>query len=577
MRQLVGDSAEELPVLVGLVCARIAVPDSFNRKVVHTELLPHLPGAVKQEALEDFLAWLDRELAAGAAASSSTGSSRRPSDPRLSPSLRPTAAALLKDGDQVTLHGLSKRPDLNGRHAVILRTKDPSQPGRFVVRLEGAEVPMAIRPDNLQPSQPPPLSPRPGPADAVSAEPPPPLAVPDSQGALPKAPPGTTWSKPQTGGPAASGASSASEPQHRQGGLFSSALEKLRAKAEAEQRGEPTGATERGRKRKEKEEAESARRGGIGSAKPAGSDRREQIFGSTSTEAPPPKAEPEEEKPKLAPVSFVAAEDRVEAPSRKVQVFDPRNGGRPTIASSADSDDEDLTAPGAIKPRVVDKTAVEAKRARWGTPRQMTGPAVTPPAAAAAPPLYGGSSHSLPPPSSWLAAASSVGASTSHVQQVAATIPVSPFDDTGSHHHHQPISSSWPPAASATAESAKMTTVTTAPAAPPRGLARLGMPNKFAATATAGRDPGSPAQPKNLNLTLVVSDQAREEDKVQREVADKKKAMEESKRQMLAKLTKQLQLCLARVQSGDLEEEGKEKYQDMISSLKAQMAKIGHL
>eukprot|EP00930_Biecheleria_cincta_P021905 TRINITY_DN16098_c0_g1_i3.p1 TRINITY_DN16098_c0_g1~~TRINITY_DN16098_c0_g1_i3.p1 ORF type:complete len:669 (+),score=151.06 TRINITY_DN16098_c0_g1_i3:31-2007(+) len=557
LRQLVGDAAEELPVLVGLVCARIAVPSSFNPKVMHAELLTQMPSPVKQEALEEFVAWLDAELTAGAAAASacsSTGGSRPPADPRLSPRLQPhlrSAVALMKDGDMVTLHGLSKRPDLNGRHAVILRTKDDSQPGRFVVRLEGAETSMAIRPDNLQPQKPPPLSPRSRPADADSARPPPPLAVPDSQGALPKAPPGTNWSKPQTGGATSSAASSVSASQHSQGGLFNSALEKLRAKAEAEQRGEPTGAAvDRGRKRKEKEEQESARRGGIGSAKPAGSDRREQIFGSSAAEALP-KAEPAEEKPKLAPVAFIAAEDPAEAPSRKVQVFDPRNKG-----GSADSDDEDLTAPGVIKPRIVDKTATETRKHRWQRPvtsplqQQWTGEftALHTGAAAAATtlPHSSNSSHSLPPPASWLAAAGAAGAAAAHGDPYVATTK-SPFDDTGSSHH---FNSSWPPAASAAPLEPAKTAVTSAPAAPPRGLARLGLPNKSAATAATGSCPGSPGKPKNLNLTLVVSDQAREEDKAQREVADKRKAMEEGKRQMLAKLTKQLQLCLARVQSG---------------------------
>ncbi|CAE8617672.1 unnamed protein product, partial [Polarella glacialis] len=86
----------------------------------------------------------------------------------------------------------------------------------------------------------------------------------------------------------------------------------------------------------------------------------------------------------------------------------------------------------------------------------------------------------------------------------------------------------------------------------------------------------SPAGTRGKHMKLMVSEAAQEEDKALRGVSEKKKAMEESRRQMLEKLTKQIQMCLTRVQSGDLDEEAKEKYQDMMSSLKAQMAKISH-
>lgn len=76
------------------------------------------------------------------------------------------------------------------------------------------------------------------------------------------------------------------------------------------------------------------------------------------------------------------------------------------------------------------------------------------------------------------------------------------------------------------------------------------------------------------NLTLTVSEVAREEDRVAKETKDKRRALEESKIKMLDKLTKQLQLCIARVQSGELDENAREKYEDMIMKLKEQMGKI---
>lgn len=78
-------------------------------------------------------------------------------------------------------------------------------------------------------------------------------------------------------------------------------------------------------------------------------------------------------------------------------------------------------------------------------------------------------------------------------------------------------------------------------------------------------------------MKLVVSEVARQEDRARKEQQEKKAALEESRRNMLAKLTKQLQACLARVQSDELDEAGKEKYQDMINTLKSQMAKISIL
>lgn len=75
-------------------------------------------------------------------------------------------------------------------------------------------------------------------------------------------------------------------------------------------------------------------------------------------------------------------------------------------------------------------------------------------------------------------------------------------------------------------------------------------------------------------MNLTVSEEAREEDKARLEAKDKRKALEESRMIMLDKLTKQLQHCIARVQKGDLDETSRDKYEDMIMTLKSQMKKI---
>jgi len=70
------------------------------------------------------------------------------------------------------------------------------------------------------------------------------------------------------------------------------------------------------------------------------------------------------------------------------------------------------------------------------------------------------------------------------------------------------------------------------------------------------------------NLTLVVSGPCHEENQ------EKKRRLQESKKQMLEKLTRQLQLCLSRLQDSSLSEQSREKYEDMIASVKGQITKI---
>lgn len=75
-------------------------------------------------------------------------------------------------------------------------------------------------------------------------------------------------------------------------------------------------------------------------------------------------------------------------------------------------------------------------------------------------------------------------------------------------------------------------------------------------------------------MTMACSAAARQEDKKCSDLVGKRKAVEEEKKKMLAKLTGQIQLCLEKLQNSSLDEAGKEKYQDLIQSLKVQMAKI---
>lgn len=80
--------------------------------------------------------------------------------------------------------------------------------------------------------------------------------------------------------------------------------------------------------------------------------------------------------------------------------------------------------------------------------------------------------------------------------------------------------------------------------------------------------------PQANKFYLSVSETAREEDTVAREKEARRQTLEEGKRKMLATLTQQLQQCLTRLQGQNLDESTREKYQDIIQSLKAQMAKV---
>lgn len=76
------------------------------------------------------------------------------------------------------------------------------------------------------------------------------------------------------------------------------------------------------------------------------------------------------------------------------------------------------------------------------------------------------------------------------------------------------------------------------------------------------------------NFSLSVSTTAKEQERVATHNASVHTSVDERKKVMLANLTQQLQLCIRRIQDPGLDERAKEKYQDMIDALKAQMAKV---
>lgn len=452
VRDLVGADIDRLPVLVGLVCARLAAQKSFFREEIRDELLPHLPNDVS--GFEVFLDWVMEE---GEAIS-------RPRDPRIVDQGRP-----LRDGDHVLIQGLSKRPDLNGRRAVVIRATDPSQPGRCILRLQDQESgQLAIRPENLRPL----------------------IASPNL---TVRSPPMTPSQPPaaETASRKDTAAADGPLPPTAQPSVFSANLAKLRAKAEAEEQGTLP----------KKKDPDKDKRGGIGSANPAGAARRELIFGTGGGPLGQRNVE-EAPAPKLEPVSFVRAEESTQMPSRKIVVIDPR---RPKTATD-NSDEEQFEAgtPGFIQPRPV--TFDRRKGDRIRVKRQ--------------------------------------------------TSPLPARDGEGLAASSQPPSSPLPGNKPA--------------------MQAVSSPLPNASTPAIPSSPASLCAKGSKHLKLVVSETAREEDKVVQEIQEKKNQLESGRKNMLAQLTKQLQLCLARVQSGDLDDRSKEKYQDMISSLKAQMAKISN-
>merc|ERR1712032_66219 len=96
-----------------------------------------------------------------------------------------------------------------------------------------------------------------------------------------------------------------------------------------------------------------------------------------------------------------------------------------------------------------------------------------------------------------------------------------------------------------------------------------------ATPAAAPADPGTGTLP--VQHTLLVSDVARKEEQAVKESKEKRRALDESKNKILERLTQQLQLCLSKLQGPHLNDQGREKYQDIIQSTKGQMAKVSNI
>eukprot|EP00445_Apocalathium_hangoei_P003645 CAMPEP_0203848178 /NCGR_PEP_ID=MMETSP0359-20131031/5419_1 /ASSEMBLY_ACC=CAM_ASM_000338 /TAXON_ID=268821 /ORGANISM="Scrippsiella Hangoei, Strain SHTV-5" /LENGTH=487 /DNA_ID=CAMNT_0050763735 /DNA_START=133 /DNA_END=1596 /DNA_ORIENTATION=- len=231
------------------------------------------------------------------------------------------------------------------------------------------------------------------------------------------------------------------------------------------------------------------------------------------------------------PLQFVRPQDESSGPTGKVVIVDPKGRGR----GDGDSEDEDI--PMRIKPPI---------------PRVLWGGAVGVPVAAAAsgaPAATVSSSGAAP-----AQPAAAVRAAASAVSAAGAGAGGSSTASAGAS-----ASAAGRPASAASAA---------APAAP-RPAAAASAP-----VFVAWAPPTAAVQDAKGNLTLTISKSAKQEDVAHRAAAAKKSLVQEQKQCILAKLTKQLQMCLARLQAGGLDEASLEKYQDMISSLKAQMAKI---
>ncbi|CAE7640410.1 Fggy, partial [Symbiodinium sp. CCMP2456] len=311
VRKVLGEDCDSLPVIVGIVCAQLASKQALDIQTLSEQIAPHLPSQ-KQRQLKASEA---AKLGAKTGILLRLGMAGNRSDPRLSQAPNHfqeprSALRLIPEGDAVTLHGLEKRPDLNGCTAEVLRVADPSQPGRIVLKLEsGSQI--AIRPQNLQHVQPE------GSAEA-SEKPSDRQDEAEARGELPaqRAECKKGDSDPDTWRRTGSRCAFPGIGGRRQ---------RLSWILAAEQGSQPADL----------------------SSQPRHiflTDWRELIMG---TEPKEPQPEVAEEPPKREPINFVPAEEKTLMPSRKVTVIDPRRNGRP----AEDSDDEEVGTPGVVRPR----------------------------------------------------------------------------------------------------------------------------------------------------------------------------------------------------------------------------------
>eukprot|EP00927_Polykrikos_kofoidii_P050616 TRINITY_DN44508_c0_g1_i1.p1 TRINITY_DN44508_c0_g1~~TRINITY_DN44508_c0_g1_i1.p1 ORF type:complete len:488 (+),score=101.07 TRINITY_DN44508_c0_g1_i1:79-1542(+) len=376
----------------------------------------------------------------------------------------------LKPGDKVRLHSLQAAPHLNSLEATLVRWQESQ--GRWVVTLcDGEEK--ALRAENL---------------DLIEAAlPMPGTEIATSPAVVPEAMANQHFS------------ANAAEPVVAdKSDLFKANLEKLRAKAKAEERGVNT-RLPRERKRGIRECGDPSRNGRVGCRgseganghieqghTSGGGEHREAHKGRVThgigaddgVAYPAAKGrridQPDSASKYNVPISFVAQE-AAEAPSRKVVIIDPRGGM--TAGCGDDSDDEHL-APAAVK---IPRTRRSGRL--WTQP-----PAASQPSAA--------------------------GASLSHAH-----------------------------AANAEQQS----------------VDEVGQPSVYG------------------NRTLNISEAARQGEMAFKTAQEKRKVVEAGKKDMLAKLTKQLQLCLSRLRDSKVDEKGREKYQNLITSIRAQMTKLSSI
>jgi len=471
LRPVAAGDAACLAVLTGIVCARLASPQSFSREDIHSELAPLVRDDSK---VEDLLDWLCQE---------------QDSQPSASSSASATATELCC-GAKVRLQGLRAAPHLNGQLGICEEWDSSS--ARWKVRLAvGGEI-KSVKRDNLI-------------ADAVS-----------------------TASAAEEATSAASGA----EPRKTGSAQMQSALQKLKAKADAEARGEKVS----------KPEKETFKRYGIGD--PRGeAQRRTQAAGGAGRYHPSDCVEISKE-----PIAFVSSEDATVQPIRKVVVVDPRRQGM------QDDDGRDSSPEPEIG-RIVPPVPVPGRpqrRSSWCSWKESSPIATA--SSSWTPAAHPG--YAVQPPSWGVPQAPAL----AHPPQYDAAGPRESWPAPGPPPAMPPMAPQQPPSLSSPFDAAPTVFENRPPASPVRR------------PQTATAEP--PASPVGGNLTLTVSDAAREEDRTVKSAKDKVKALQESKKKMLFNLTKQLQHCITRVQSGELDEDSREKYEDMIMKLKAQVEKI---
>lgn len=518
LRKVAAGDENGLALLTGIVCG---LPASFTRAEMQRELQPHIADSAR---LQGLLTWLEQ--------------------------------GHLESGDVVRLQGLKAAPHLNG---LLGRCEEWDRSNsRWKVRLDNAEV-KAVKPDNIV-------------AVRDNAE-----TGQESTAKVFQPASNATYNGRSSGDSTASATASGTAEQARSH-VSEAALNKLKKKAEAEARGE----------------GPQRRRFGKG-----GDEKRDRW-----------------ELPPRDPIAFVAAKEKDAGPSRSVTVHDPR--GSASKSADDDEDSDEGLGPGRIVAPAPVPQAPLPPRPQRRVPRHQ--PAHVPVAspspspfdvhassryapyqhysAYAAPPVAAvyasppaAPPHSAPPVASAQPVAYVEGEGAASLPVVSrerggryAQPAVCPADESWRGQRVAPQGDSFdgvtpgPPPAGPPPAIANPAAF--APAAPNAGAyleqqvpaAAVGEPTQSQGSLAAANTPQD--APVQGNLYYAVSDAARKEDKAISAKEERRKALEDSKIKMNAKLTAQLQQCMAKVQSGELDEPTREKYEDFIFKLKAQMVKI---